>query len=70
MANNLADITAWRDALEKARLRGVRSVRDASGEQVEFKSDAEMAAAIAAADRAIATRQPIHTIRFTTSKGL
>jgi hypothetical protein len=44
-------------------------VRDANGESVTFKSDSEMAAAIAAAERAMAARQPVHTIRFRTSKG-
>ena len=65
-----ADLEAWRDKLFAARMKGLRSIRDANGEEITFSSDREMAAAIAAAERAMAARQPVHTIRFTTSKGL
>jgi hypothetical protein len=63
------DLRGWRDKLFAARMRGVREVRDANGEQVTFSSDREMASAIAAADRELAARPPVHTIRFRTSKG-
>ncbi|MEC5321761.1 phage head-tail joining protein [Aurantimonas sp. A3-2-R12] len=69
MAVSLADLVAWRDALFEARLQGVRRVRDQNGEEVEYRSDREMAAALAAADAAIAGKRP-STILFKTSKGL
>lgn len=69
----LADLIAQRDALFAARLKGIREVRDASGEAVVYKSDTEMAAALAACDREISalsgTRHP-KTIIFRTSKGI
>lgn len=73
MAVSTADLIAWRDALVKARMSGTRRVRDADGSEVEYRSDAEMRAAIAAANDMIAAAgqvQPITTIRFCTSKGL
>lgn len=70
MAADPAELEAWRDALFAARMRGLREVRDANGEVITYSSDREMAAAIAAADRALAARRPVHTIRFTTAKGL
>lgn len=69
----LTELQTWRDALFQARLRGVRSVRDQNGEEIVYSSDREMAAALAAADRAIAeaqSGQPPSTIIFKTSKGL
>lgn len=70
--SSLAEIVAWRDALFSARLSGIREVQDQNGERVVYRSDTEMAAALAAAERAIAgasARAP-HTIRFSTSKGI
>jgi hypothetical protein len=64
-------VEEWRDKLFEARMKNIREVRDANGEVVVFKSDSEMAAAIAAAERAMAAgaRPHIHTVRFTSSKG-
>jgi hypothetical protein len=47
-------------------------VKDQNGESVVYKSDSEMAAAIAACDREIAAMagRPANTILFKTSKGL
>ena len=69
---SLADLIAWRDSLFEARLQGVREFRDQNGETVVYKSDAEMARALAAADAAIAAAQakPASTILFKTSKGI
>lgn len=69
---SLADLIKWRDALFEARLQGVRSFTDQNGERVEYKSDSEMRAALAAADAAIAaaSRAAPSTIHFRTSKGL
>ena len=68
----LSEIRAWRDALFEARLKGIRRVRDQNGEEVEYKSDSEMDAAIRAADRWIEDvgGKPPNTIIFKTSKGL
>ena len=66
-----ADIQTWIDNLIAARMQGLRSVRDADGSQIDYKSDQEMAAAIAAATSMLsAASPPIKTIRFVTSKGL
>ncbi|WIM10595.1 hypothetical protein [Enhydrobacter sp.] len=69
---SLADLQLWRDSLFAARMRGVLSVKDQNGETVVYKSDSEMAAAIAACDREIAalSGRPVNTIVFRTSKGL
>lgn len=69
---SLAKLIRWRDELFEARLSGVRTLVDQSGERIEYKSDSEMAAAIRAADAAIAVhrRKPANKIIFQTSKGL
>jgi hypothetical protein len=43
---DLAQFTAWRDALMAARHRGVRTV-EYDGKRVTYASDGEMAAALA-----------------------
>lgn len=62
-----------RAALVAARSRGVREVRDSSGEAIAYKSDREMRDALAALDSEIAAitsgKRP-GVIRFRTSKGL
>jgi len=72
MALTLTELTAARDALLRARAAGVRRVRDQSGEEVEYRSDAEMARALAALDSEIAGASAARptTIHFTTSKGV
>ena len=63
----------WRNELIQARLNGVRSVTDQNGERVEYKSDSEMAAALAYAEKLIADYHrpaPIKTIHISSSKGL
>lgn len=47
MAHSLAALIKFRDDLIAARLGGIRSLRDQNGEEVEYKSDAQMAAALA-----------------------
>jgi hypothetical protein len=71
MAASLQQLHAWRDALFEARLSGVREVRDQNGETVTYKSDSEMARALAAADAAIAAAQARRPsiIYMQTSKG-
>lgn len=60
----LAELQAWRASLFEARMQGVRAFSDQNGERVEFTSDREMAAAIAACDREIAGHSRPHTIVF------
>lgn len=69
---SLSDLIAWRDALFKARLSGIREVTDQNGESIRYGTDAELARALAAADAAIAaaSRAAPSTIHFKTSKGL
>lgn len=68
----LEELLSQRTELTKHRNSGQRAVQ--FGERrVEFKSDAEMQAAIAALDRDIAAlqgRPAITTVRITSSKGL
>ncbi len=68
----LGQLQQWRDNLFAARMRGIRTVKDQNGEEVTYSSDREMAAAIAACDREIASLsgRPARTILFRTSKGL
>ena len=72
MALTAQELTAARDALLKARAGGVRRVRDQNGEEVEYRSDAEMARALAALDSEIAalSGKPPASFHFRTSKGL
>lgn len=72
MALTLLELTTARDALFKARADGVRRYTDQNGESVEYKSDSEMARALAALDSAIAAASsgPPSTYTFRTSKGL
>lgn len=60
------------DALEQQQATGLRSLRDESGEQIDYASGREIAAALAAARRQLAAldARPVHTIRFNMTKGL
>jgi hypothetical protein len=72
MALTLAQLTKSRDALMEARMSGARRFRDQNGEEVEFRSDAEMARALGALDAEIAKASGAttpRTLHFTTSKG-
>ncbi|MFN3145285.1 MAG: phage head-tail joining protein [Paracoccaceae bacterium] len=68
----LQELIAHRAALEEARYSGVREVRDASGESITYRSDAELARALATVNREIAAAQKGSpaTILFETSKGV
>ena len=73
MALTVSELTSLRDALIRARSNGLREVRDQNGETLTYKSDSEMAAAIASLERQIQAAQtnpPANTIVFATSKGL
>ena len=68
----VSDLTAWRDRLMAARFSGTREVHDSNGESVTYKSDQEMANAMQAITREIeaVSGTAVHTILFSTSKGL
>ncbi|RDC67745.1 hypothetical protein DLJ49_20735 [Rhodovulum sp. 12E13] len=67
---DLAQLTAWRDALMAARYRGVRTV-EYDGKRVTYSSDGEMAAALADLNRQIAgATDRISVVRIQSSKGL
>lgn len=67
----LAELQSFRAALASARYSGVLTV-ERNGKKLTYKSDADLAAAIAAVDRDIAAAiaTPIRTVRVATSKGL
>jgi len=65
----LAELQAYRARLLDARYAGVRSARNSNGEEVTYRSDSEIARAIAAIDAEIAG-QSAKTILFKTSKGV
>ena len=68
----VAELQNMRADLVSARSQGVRRYKDQNGEEVEYKSDSEMARALAALDAEIATAsaRPVNTIHFNMSKGL
>lgn len=72
MALTLDQLTKARDSLVLARASAALSFRDQNGEEVTYKSDRQMATALAALDREIAelTGRPTPTkLTFVTSKG-
>jgi hypothetical protein len=68
----VAELQKMRADLLAARAGGVRRFRDQNGEEVEYRSDSEMARALAALDAEISaqTARPASTIHFKMSKGL
>lgn len=68
----LAELQKMRADLLAARASGVRRFRDQNGEEVEYRSDSQMARALAALDAEIAvqTARPATTIHFNMSKGI
>lgn len=69
---SLTQLTAWRNELVELRASGIRRVVHQNGQTLDYKSDTEMAAAIAALDAQIsaATRDGAGRFTFQTSKGL
>lgn len=69
---DLATLRRYRDDLQDARFSGIRTVRDANGEEVTYRSQGEIERAIAALDSEIAalSNRRASLIRFQTSKGL
>jgi len=68
--NDLAQLTAWRDALMQARYKGVRTV-EYDRKRVTYPTDAEMAAGIADLERRIvAATARVSVVRIASSKGV
>ena len=68
----VAELQQMRADLVSVRSSGARRYKDQNGEEVEYKTDSEMARALAALDAEIATAsaRPANTIHFNMSKGL
>jgi len=69
----VAELTAMKDTLIKQRASGVARTRFANGQQVEYRGDKEIAAAIADLDRRIGAggdSKRLRQIRTYSSKGL
>lgn len=68
----LAQLIEWRTRLQESRYGGLREVRDSNGESVSYKSDSEMARALAAIDAEIESmhRRPASRILTQTTKGI
>jgi hypothetical protein len=67
------DLATMRDNLNKARASGVLTVRDSDGSEITYKTDAQMATAVAAINAQIADAgrsQPVKSVTFKSSKGL
>lgn len=63
----MSEITDALLKLQQARATGVRRLRDSDGSEVEYKSDAELKAAIGYLE-SLKVQPPVRAIRFTTSK--
>ncbi len=69
---DLSDLQTQLDSLRAARAEGVRRV-EFGDRRLEFRSDAELVAAIGGLERQIAQMSgatPVQIVRFSTSKGL
>jgi hypothetical protein len=71
MATTLAELQARLEALQKVRATGLRSSQY-DGRSIEYRSDAEIAAAIGDLERQIAAfaRRPVRTIYINSSRGI
>ena len=65
------ELQARLDKLRLKRATGIRAT-ESDGDRVEYRTDSELAAAIADLERQLAatSSQRIHTVMFSTSKGL
>ncbi len=70
--SDLADLVAWRNALEKARFSGIRTLREGD-KTITYGDDAEMRTALSDVNRKIASLQgtgPLREVQIKSSKGL
>jgi hypothetical protein len=67
----LEKLRRCRADLMNNRAAGVRQFRDQNGEEVTYRSDLELAGALAAVEEQIAAleRGRVHTVKLHTSKG-
>lgn len=65
-----AELQARLDALRACRATGALIVRTADGRSVTYRSDKELAAAIADLEKQIAGGTPVTTVLVACSKGL
>jgi len=72
MSVPVEDLQSLRDDLARQRGRGVRRVEMSDGMSIEYKTDAEMSAAIADLDRQIAAAGSARprALKFSHSKGV
>lgn len=70
--DDLPTLEAWRLTLLKARANPRQKVRTPDGEEVTYRTDAELAAALADVERRIAGRQgrTIRMVYVQSSKGV
>ncbi|SFN80887.1 hypothetical protein SAMN04488056_10284 [Cohaesibacter marisflavi] len=68
---SLNELMIWRDALEKAKASGVRSVEFSDGRKTEYKSDSEMRAALLRIERQISSMsgKTLKRARIISNKG-
>ena len=68
----IESLTAWRTDLIESRASGVRTIKHQNGQEITYRSDSEMAAAIRSLDAEISrlANSAPRSIRFNTSKGL
>lgn len=68
---DLADLETRLTALKALRSKGVKLV-EYGDQRVEYRSDAELAAAIADLERQVAAAvgKPVRMVQFATSKGM
>lgn len=71
MADEIATLIVRRDRLAEIRAKGIRAY-EIDGRRIEYRSDAEVAAALADIERRIATLQGsrIGIVQLHSSKGL
>ncbi|CAA7619016.1 phage head-tail joining protein [Magnetospirillum sp. SS-4] len=62
-------LLAWREALLRARYAGTRIV-EYDGRKVEYRSDSEMASALADLERRLGTNARVTQVRINSSKGV
>lgn len=62
-------LLAWREALLRARYAGTRIV-ECEGRKVEYRSDSELASALADLERRLATTTRVTQVRINSSKGV
>lgn len=68
---SLDQLVKYRADLESARYSDTRRVRDSNGEEIEFRSERELARALAAVNRDISNYSgTARTVKFITNKGL